>query len=164
MSEDNSNNLAAQVAALLAKAATADELQQTVEELRRALRAEVGRGDAHLRNTEWWRKRNAELHDELSAAKTASRNAMRDWGKQKVDYIHEVARLKRELEELHAKRGALLRVAGAQAVEIASLKVALEDANLPTPPCNDEWDAWSDEAIDALKQQLKDNEPSSNYS
>jgi hypothetical protein len=40
----------------------------------------------------------------------------------------------------------------------------LDDSEVIIEPFNDEWDALSDAAIDALKQQLKDDEPSSNYS
>lgn len=153
-------NLAAQIAALLAKAEKADELQETVAKMGRII-------ESQNREAQWYMTRNGQLHDEID--KHLKRNAelselCRERAKRIVDLIRDTTALKRELEELHAKRGALLRVAGAQAVEIANLKVALEDANLPTPPFNDEWDAWSDEAIDALKQQLKDNEPSSNYS
>jgi DNA repair exonuclease SbcCD ATPase subunit len=122
MSEDNSNNFAARVAALVAKAATADKLQETVEELRTALSAEIGRGDAHSRNTEWWKKRNAELHDEVSALKNEQRNlrgSLRSLVNEKSAFIHEVANLKRQVEELQADRAA---------------------------PFNDEWDSWSDAA------------------
>jgi len=101
----------------------ATALDNTVEELRTALGAEIGRGDAHSRNTEWWRKRNSELHNEVSALKNEQRNlrgSLRSLVNEKSAFIHEVAALKRQVEELQANRAA---------------------------PFNDEWDSWSDAAL-----------------
>ena len=120
------NDLTAAKADVTLRQQEAAALDNTVEELRTALRVEIGRGDAHSRNTEWWRQRNSELHNEVSALKNEQRNlrgSLRSLVNEKSAFIHEVAALKRQVEELQAERAA---------------------------PFNDEWDSWSDAALKTL--------------
>jgi hypothetical protein len=89
--------------------------------------------DSTCKDLAWWQKRNGEVHDELSATANTHRDSMREWGKQKADYIREVAALKRE---------------------VAALKHQLEELQANrAAPFNDEWDSWSDaaQACDAAK-------------
>lgn len=85
--------------------------------------------ESAVKDIDWWKKRNNELHDELSLLK----GAQRELYKQKVEFIRDSIRLRKE---------------------VAALKHQLEEfhANRAAPP-SDEWDAWSDaaQACDADK-------------
>lgn len=115
------NNLAAQIAALLAKAEKADELQETVAKMGRII-------ESQNREAQWYMTRNAQLHDEID--KHLKRNAelselCRERAKRIVALIRDTTALKREVEEL---------------------KAAQDAADVANAPFNDEWDSWSDAA------------------